>query len=163
MASSSDNKPRGILKRKDPPLSTPSGRTDSADNRLKWDEDNLLLNESQRDATMKIDEPKTPFVHHPPSDSDEDIPELTIVPAEPSISFSSAQVVKLNDPEEIVHSLPEDDWDMDEDNNKKTDLEHKNFLSKRHEHYNMKEALKKGSILAKQDLNEADDGNELMD
>jgi protein phosphatase inhibitor 2 len=29
--------------------------------RLKWDEANLYLTEQQRDSTMKIDEPKTPY------------------------------------------------------------------------------------------------------
>ncbi|KAG0222552.1 hypothetical protein BGW41_005942 [Actinomortierella wolfii] len=31
---------------------------------LKWDEENLNLTESQKDSTMKIDEPKTPFVYY---------------------------------------------------------------------------------------------------
>lgn len=44
-----------------------------ADGRLKWDEANLYLNENERTATMKIDEPKTPFVHADPSmDVDEE-------------------------------------------------------------------------------------------
>lgn len=30
-----------------------------------------MLNESQKDSTMKIDEPKTPYVRNPPSDSEE--------------------------------------------------------------------------------------------
>ncbi|KAJ1917064.1 hypothetical protein H4219_003408 [Mycoemilia scoparia] len=34
---------------------------------LKWDEDNLMLNEAQKSATMKIDEPPTPYVRYDPS------------------------------------------------------------------------------------------------
>lgn len=33
-------------------------------NRLRWDEENLIITEAQKDSTMKIDEPKTPFVHY---------------------------------------------------------------------------------------------------
>lgn len=33
-------------------------------NRLKWDEENLTITEAQKDSTMKIDEPKTPYVHY---------------------------------------------------------------------------------------------------
>ncbi|KAG0267960.1 hypothetical protein DFQ27_007831 [Actinomortierella ambigua] len=31
---------------------------------LKWDEENLTITEAQKDSTMKIDEPKTPFVYY---------------------------------------------------------------------------------------------------
>ncbi|KAL9054095.1 MAG: hypothetical protein Q9162_004352 [Coniocarpon cinnabarinum] len=44
--------------------------------RLKWDEANLYLNEQERPATMKIDEPKTPFVKTsdlPNDDDDEEV------------------------------------------------------------------------------------------
>ncbi len=36
----------------------------NAPTRIKWDEDNLALMESQKNSTMKITEPKTPFIHH---------------------------------------------------------------------------------------------------
>lgn len=32
--------------------------------RLKWDEDNLMITEAQKDSTMKISEPKTPYIHY---------------------------------------------------------------------------------------------------
>jgi protein phosphatase inhibitor 2 len=40
---------------------------------LKWDEANLYLNEQNRDSTMKIDEPKTPYAkqYDPTEDEDE--------------------------------------------------------------------------------------------
>lgn len=31
---------------------------------LKWDEDNLMLTEQQKDSTMKVDEPKTPYIRY---------------------------------------------------------------------------------------------------
>ena len=31
---------------------------------LQWDEESLVLTEAQKVSTMKIDEPKTPFVHY---------------------------------------------------------------------------------------------------
>ena len=42
--------------------------------KLRWDEANLYLNEQERPATMKIDEPKTPFVKQSdlPEDADEE-------------------------------------------------------------------------------------------
>ena len=42
--------------------------------RLRWDEANLYLNEQERPATMKIDEPKTPFVKESdlPEDADDE-------------------------------------------------------------------------------------------
>lgn len=49
------DKPRGILKN---PASVPAGRA------LVWDEANLSLNEVQKDSTMKITEPKTPYVRY---------------------------------------------------------------------------------------------------
>lgn len=44
--------------------------------RIVWDEDNLLLTESQKSATMKIDEPKTPYHYY---DSDQEEAEGTII------------------------------------------------------------------------------------
>lgn len=41
--------------------------------RLKWDEANLYLTEQEKNSTMKIDEPKTPYAKHydPAEDEDE--------------------------------------------------------------------------------------------
>ena len=46
---------------------------DESSPRLKWDEANLYLAEQERGATMKIDEPKTPYVkqYDPTEDEDE--------------------------------------------------------------------------------------------
>jgi protein phosphatase inhibitor 2 len=49
------------------------GPLDENNPQLKWDEANLYLNEQNRDSTMKIDEPKTPYVkqYDPAEDEDE--------------------------------------------------------------------------------------------
>lgn len=55
--------------------SDPSLHHDHANPRLQWDEANLFLNEGQMGGRMKIDEPKTPFVHgegDPMHDDDDD-------------------------------------------------------------------------------------------
>lgn len=46
---------------------------DDSNPRLKWDEANLYLTEQQRDSTMKITEPKTPYAkqYDPAEDEDE--------------------------------------------------------------------------------------------
>ncbi|KAK4055089.1 hypothetical protein OIV83_000369 [Microbotryomycetes sp. JL201] len=69
----STSQPRGILKNSrqhstsagssstSPPVRGADSRTG---NNLQWDETNLTLNEVQRDSTMKITEPKTPYVRY---------------------------------------------------------------------------------------------------
>lgn len=45
--------------------------------RLKWDEANLYLTEQERGNTMKIDEPKTPYVkQYDPTEDDEEMAAL---------------------------------------------------------------------------------------
>lgn len=47
---------------------------DENSTRLKWDEANLYLTEQQRDSTMKIDEPKTPYAkQYDPTEDEEEI------------------------------------------------------------------------------------------
>lgn len=55
-SSSSSVKPRGILK-------NTSGQKNGG---VVWDEENLAVNELAKDSTMKIDEPKTPWVNYNP-------------------------------------------------------------------------------------------------
>jgi protein phosphatase inhibitor 2 len=54
--------------------SSNSGSQDEINPRLKWDEANLYVNESQMGGRMKIDEPKTPYAkHYDPSEDDAEI------------------------------------------------------------------------------------------
>ncbi|OJD32989.1 glc8 protein [Diplodia corticola] len=60
-------------------LSGTPGADDDDENspRLKWDEANLYLTEQQRDSTMKITEPKTPYAsHYDPAEDEEEIAAL---------------------------------------------------------------------------------------
>ncbi|KAI1982305.1 hypothetical protein LOZ51_001081 [Ophidiomyces ophidiicola] len=45
---------------------------DDSSPKLKWDEANLYLTEQERTSTMKIDEPKTPYVPHYDIDQEDD-------------------------------------------------------------------------------------------
>merc|ERR1711939_1088433 len=76
-SSQSNVKPRGILKNPnaDAPASSSAADESGADaaagssapgheGAVRWDEVNLNLNEVQRDSTMKITEPKTPYVRY---------------------------------------------------------------------------------------------------
>jgi len=54
--------------------SSNSGSQDETNPRLKWDEANLYVNESQMGGRMKIDEPKTPYAkHYDPAEDDAEI------------------------------------------------------------------------------------------
>jgi len=57
--------PRQSMSRRQSGQSSADGaqENDEQGQRLKWDEANLYLNEGQMGGRMKIDEPKTPFVH----------------------------------------------------------------------------------------------------
>jgi protein phosphatase inhibitor 2 len=63
-------RPRGILKNAHHPASSSSGAGAGAGGThhagLAWDETNLSLNDLQKDSTMKITEPKTPYVRYNP-------------------------------------------------------------------------------------------------
>ena len=81
-------KPKGILKNageRRPSQGEALGQDEDA-NRLQWDETNLTLHEierEQQEARMKIDEPKTPFVHgtslNPVGDDERECPPVSCV------------------------------------------------------------------------------------
>ncbi|KAF9937960.1 hypothetical protein BGZ65_000729 [Modicella reniformis] len=54
---------KGILK-KSSAAESQQQQADENTPRLKWDEENLMITEAQKDSTMKIDEPRTPFVYY---------------------------------------------------------------------------------------------------
>ncbi|SCZ90215.1 BZ3500_MvSof-1268-A1-R1_Chr1-3g01845 [Microbotryum saponariae] len=60
--SASSQPARGILKNSN--SNSAGGAATSNGNALVWDEGNLALNELQKDSTMKISEPKTPYVRY---------------------------------------------------------------------------------------------------
>jgi len=65
----SSQAPRGILKKADDdgPVSPPAGAVaqgQGQEGAVHWDEVNLSLNDVNRDSTMRITEPKTPYVRY---------------------------------------------------------------------------------------------------
>ena len=57
-AGSAPSTPHGILKQ--------GGEGSRKAGAVRWDEENLKYNEENKSATMKIDEPKTPYNFSPP-------------------------------------------------------------------------------------------------
>lgn len=67
----SSSNPRGLASRRQ---SGASPHLDENSPQLKWDEANLYLNEQNRDSTMKIDEPKTPYAkQYDPAEDEEEV------------------------------------------------------------------------------------------
>jgi len=153
--------------------------------RLKWDEANLYLTEQEKSATMKIDEPKTPYAkHYDPTEDEEEIrtldadeimvDELDKARAERSSGKSSRAKeeeipgLSLGEPEEAV---PEND----EDGSRRVHVsgeehvglsaeeieKHKKFEEMRKKHYEMKNVA---SLLGHPEEIDAldDDGDEDM-
>ncbi|KAF2403043.1 hypothetical protein EJ06DRAFT_506200 [Trichodelitschia bisporula] len=73
----SSSTPRGLSSRRH---SGAEGlQADENSPRLKWDEANLYLTEQQRDSTMKITEPKTPYAkQYDPTEDEEEISTLNV-------------------------------------------------------------------------------------
>jgi len=66
----SSSNPRGIGSRRQSGIDP----ADETSPQLKWDEANLYLNEQNRDSTMKIDEPKTPYAkQYDPAEDEEEV------------------------------------------------------------------------------------------
>ena len=59
---------------------------------VRWDEDNLIFNESLQTATMRIDEPPTPYNHEydPAEDDTDDEEETDAVPQAQADNNSSS-------------------------------------------------------------------------
>lgn len=112
------------------------------DKHAKWDEISLYKNEQERSATMKIDEPKTPYEggFDPNGEyyqEDEEIPDFELgqgaqVNYENTQSLGGGEVLKNEDEDE--------DEEDDEPKEKPLTAEerHKLFEQKRKEHYHMK-------------------------
>ncbi|KAG0211881.1 hypothetical protein B0O80DRAFT_449327 [Mortierella sp. GBAus27b] len=152
---------KGILKR---PAS--QHQQDERASRLKWDEDNLATTEAQKDSTMKIDEPKTPYVHYNPEldgvmDMDESFSLDDSKNQGPSVMNEDEDDAEDQDEEEPEgwQDSGEDDEDDEDDEDGEggeesspKKIDHDKFAKMRAEHYNMKEALKLGHELADEEL-----------
>ncbi|KAJ3193198.1 hypothetical protein HK101_005266 [Irineochytrium annulatum] len=153
--------PRGILKNRGE--GDPGGAP-----RLRWDEDNLMLTESQKNSTMKITEPKTPYIHYD-HETDEILGNTGLVPPlELSSAISNAKgLMSVNSEESLFSSDSErkstgsgrfSDWESEEDDGLTEEEKKKRerFAKLRSQHYNMKAALQK----ARQTDDEDDEDDE---
>ncbi|KAJ1985298.1 hypothetical protein H4R34_000119 [Dimargaris verticillata] len=142
--------PKGILK-KDPA----SSQHEKA-NRLKWDEDSLMLTEAQKDSKMKITEPKTPFVHYNMDEEMYDeMEEMTLATPSPTKRNPSPKFDSRN------AASSGSEWEEDEDMIPEEAKEkHHHFQKMRAKHYNMKEAFVKPTELEDLDDDEDDANND---
>ncbi|OBZ83089.1 hypothetical protein A0J61_08858 [Choanephora cucurbitarum] len=143
---------KGILKKVKQPGET---------TRLRWDEANLELTESQKDSTMKVDEPKTPYVRYDANtdqvlnmDDIPGIPNYHNAGTEPEeftldggIESDKSSVGSHHEKARRRVSVSDDDWEMDEEAKREEDDEeakqrHEEFLRKRAMHYHMGAALR---------------------
>ncbi|KAF8946950.1 hypothetical protein BGZ47_010861 [Haplosporangium gracile] len=157
---------KGILKRP----AAEQGQEERAP-RLKWDEENLTITEAQKDSTMKIDEPKTPYVHYDHGldkvidldDSfslDEKKKHAALVHTPPKPSYMEGLKCEGEDEEDGDNDDEEDldEWDSEEDDDEPPSkkIDHDKFAKMRAEHYHMKQALQLGHKLAEEELNALD-------
>lgn len=128
---------------------------------LKWDEINLYNAEQEKSATMKIDEPKTPYTggFNPNGeyyqDDKEEIPDFNLGASEadrdaaPSDSLNGGLIYV--DPNQNYDDNDDDD-EQDEPKEELTAEErHRRFEEKRKEHYHMKALPLKHSVQVDED------------
>ncbi|KAJ2722765.1 hypothetical protein GGI07_003093 [Coemansia sp. Benny D115] len=127
-----DCKPKGILKR---PSDSPDRNT-----HLRWDEDNLRITEAQKDAKMKVDEPKTPYIRYNP-ELDADLQEMEDLRLAPEPSSRSSSVVSSPKRAQVVAPS---DWASDSDDEQDADgvseaerAKHERFRKMRQQHYHL--------------------------
>eukprot|EP01116_Phalansterium_solitarium_P019969 TRINITY_DN575_c0_g1_i2.p1 TRINITY_DN575_c0_g1~~TRINITY_DN575_c0_g1_i2.p1 ORF type:complete len:162 (+),score=17.31 TRINITY_DN575_c0_g1_i2:133-618(+) len=71
--------------------------------KIVWDEENLHHNEAAKSATMKIDEPKTPFHRGYDYEADDDDPDGLLVPrSPPEMEHSSTKGMRWSDLEDSL-------------------------------------------------------------
>lgn len=156
--------------------------------RLKWDEANLYLTEQEKNSTMKIDEPKTPYAkqYDPTEDEEEmrtiDADDIMVDELEQAKGASSGKSSRAKEDEIPGLSLgePEEDvpeHEFDENGVKKEKVvhvrgeehvglsgeeleKHKKFEEMRKKHYEMRNVA---DLLGHpEELDEDDDGDDNM-
>ncbi|CAB4390630.1 hypothetical protein RhiirA5_455739 [Rhizophagus irregularis] len=155
----STDKPKGILKK-------PSINFQTKTPKLKWDEDNIQLTEAQKNSTMKVTEPKTPYIHYN-QETDEIMTDLEKIPGLALSSNNSNQgsssVSPIGSVSPSAAHFPDsikDDWDSENsEEDEETKIKRKKFAELRAKHYNMKEALRLGHKLVDEDVDEEENGN----
>lgn len=140
------------------PAGTEEPSTASAEGEhLKWDELNLYKTEQEKCATMRIDEPKTPYEggFNPNGEyyrDDEDIPGFELGEGEfdadatqaPS-SLNGGEIIRLPDADADADADAEVEDNEDSPPELSAEERHRHFEEMRKEHYHMKgNALKQG-------------------
>ncbi|KAF0470067.1 phosphatase inhibitor 2 [Gigaspora margarita] len=133
-------------------------------NRLKWDEDNIQLTEGQKNSTMKINEPKTPYIHYN-QETDEIMTDLQTIPGlnlgssretPPAGSLSAVSPSSAHFPDSV-----KEDWDSEgSEEDEETKEKRRKFAQLRAKHYNMKEALSLGHKLVENEDDVVDDDDD---
>ncbi|KAK6464227.1 hypothetical protein DFJ63DRAFT_62016 [Scheffersomyces coipomensis] len=133
---------------------TKEGGDDQNHDHLKWDELNLYQTEQEKSATMKIDEPKTPYEggFNPDGEYYRDDPEdgLNGTDQIPDFELGESEFDNSKDKSKIesLHGgevIKDPEYDGDEDNDDEEEEEevsaeerHKRFEEMRKAHYHMK-------------------------
>ncbi|KAH3659398.1 uncharacterized protein OGAPODRAFT_16359 [Ogataea polymorpha] len=112
---------------------------------LKWDEKNILINELEKSATMKIDEPKTPYEggFDPNNDyyrSDNEEDEMEALDLGEGVDdeapvYNENRIEVVQQPEEKPGSEPESG---DENKELSPEEKHRLFEERRKQHYHLK-------------------------
>lgn len=82
---------------------------------VKWDEDSLLITEAQKNSTMKITEPKTPYIHY---DHEKDIIKghtAEIPPLELSQAMDQIELERKTGNRAVNDDAAKDVWDKEEE------------------------------------------------
>ncbi|KAG0257427.1 hypothetical protein BG011_003946 [Mortierella polycephala] len=177
LGSTEDQHPvKGILKKT---IATQHQPDENAP-RLKWDEQNLIITEAQKDSTMKIDEPKTPFVYYDHKldkvmDPEEvfalDGPRkkqaaLAHTPPVPSY-FKGLQDEDDDEDDDEDRDQDPDEWqssdEEEEEEHEAPSVYHDKFAKMRAKHYKMEEAIKLGQRLVDGDDDDNEDDDEDKD
>ncbi|KAJ3274465.1 hypothetical protein HDV01_002593 [Terramyces sp. JEL0728] len=127
---------------------------------IRWDEDNLAITEAQKDSTMKILEPKTPYIHYDASmdelkgTSSQGVPPMELERAinlQNSLKRENSQEIPFDVDKQLNISSKEHDWSEDEEDPKEKQ-KHQRFKKMRAEHYDMKEVLSHAKDLLESEL-----------